>query len=54
MNIWDVVLGACVALAVAWAIRHMRQTRAAGGCASCPFAEGCARREADACEARHG
>jgi hypothetical protein len=45
VNVWDVVLVACVVLAVALAIRSMRKTRCVGGCASCPCAEGCKTRK---------
>jgi len=54
MNVWDVVLAVCIALAVARALWSMRKTRRAGGCASCPFAEGCGHHGAGSCEAHHG
>ena len=58
MNVWDVIIGSLIALAVVLALRSMWRARRQGGCASCPYAGSCGKvGRADAagkCEVTHG
>ena len=54
MNVWDIVIGAIIVLAVVLAVRSMVQARKAGGCATCPYAGTCHRVGEGGCEGSRG
>lgn len=47
MNLADVLLIVAIVAALALAVWLIVRSRAKTGCASCPFAEGCSRRDKD-------
>ena len=45
MNVWDVVLVIAIAALIVFAVWLMRRSRAKGGCACCPYAGDCEKKQ---------
>ena len=49
MNVWDIIVGALIVLAVVLAVRSMVRARRQGGCAVCPYAGSCTHKGSSSC-----